>query len=92
MSIQDTVIEVVRKRYEIPAEVTNDQILVSEETEEEYSYYGCSCCSPGSSSYIETTVWYQYVPEGKKRKVTRTHTYTGTVYELLQEEENNTPE
>ena len=90
MSIQDIVIDVVRKRYEIPAEITNDQILVSEETQEDYSYYGCSCCS-SSSSYIETEVWYQYVPEGKKRKVTRTHTYTGTVYELLQEEEMNTP-
>jgi hypothetical protein len=80
--ITERIRNAIRRKYEIP---DNVEFLISEDTEEDYSSLGCSCCSPTYSSYIETTISWELVPEGKKRKKSFTEYYTGTVWELIQE-------
>lgn len=72
MTLTETVIEAVRKYYEIPA---GAEISISEEQD-----YGGCCHSVGGT---ETYVNYSYVPEGKKRKYKGTKFYSGSIWELI---------
>jgi hypothetical protein len=73
----EAIIEAIRNKYDIPDGV---RLVISEDVEDD----GYGCCH-SSSYYIETTIFWEGVPEGKKRKVKNYHTYRGTVWELIQE-------
>lgn len=77
MTLTEQVHNAIKKRYEIPPDV---DIRIAEELEDE----GYGCC--GHDSYQRPVVYinYEYVPEGKKRKVKRSHYYSGSVWELIQ--------
>lgn len=70
----EQIYEAIRRKYKIPENATID---ISEEI------YAGSCCH--DYGYNEVFINYEYVPEGKKRKIRRAHVYNGTVWELIQE-------
>ena len=72
MTLAETVIEAVREYYEIPA---GAEISINEEVD-----YGGCCHSVGGT---ETYINYSYVPEGKKRRHRSFKSYSGTIWELI---------
>jgi hypothetical protein len=75
--ITESVRDAIRKKYDIPEGV---RFVVEEEVEDD----GYGCCH-NSYQYIQTTIFWEAVPKGKKRKQKNYRTYTGTVWELVQE-------
>lgn len=75
--ITESIRDAIKKKYNIPDGVP---FIVSEDIEED----GYGCCH-NSYAHIETTIVWEAVPKGKKRKVKHYRTYTGTVWELVQE-------
>lgn len=75
--ITEQVRNAIRAKYHIPEDI---EFNISEDIDDD-SYGCCHYSSP----YIRTTITWESVPHGRKRKATHYGFYTGTVWELVQE-------
>lgn len=77
MSLVEQVEGGIRKYFNIPPQA---------EIQIEADIAGGSCCH--DYPYNEVYISFSYIPDGKKRRVTKQHLYSGTVWDLILEIDN----